>query len=435
MPDIENESDFDLTKGFVAIRKTSRTANEAFKLSATSPAEKREIIRDDAQHSDRSLELQHGAGLKEIDSPIKANETPKIIKPVMQTGVYARLGYIGAYIVQPQDDKQAQRAQDLLKDDYFIVPNIKMDLPVTVQTELRGSRRSVSSFYPEQSGIQLAHEKGIKGNKVQVMVLDTGCDADHIQFSETKINYRYIMPTDPRKRRNVRGFDPGGHGTHVCGIIAGKDVGVAPDVDLHVASVIESESVETSLRRVLSALDWLMSEVVNQDNNGNAVILNMSLGFKPIWTATGGANIQMIAVRSVLETLVDDFDVLPIVASGNDGPGNLRAPGSFPEVLSVGAVDLAGKQADFTSTGSIEFDGETRQVPDVWGYGVNIYSSLERNSDNRSVYAEKSGTSMATPYTTGIAALYAQHTGLTGNKLRAHLLKNVSAEGIATFAL
>jgi serine protease AprX len=428
-----NENNFDLAEGFVAIRKTSRTANKNTTLSSASISEKRNFIREDAQESNRSLELQRGAGLREIDSPARANETPKIIKPTYQTGIFARLGYIGAYVVQPQDDNQAQQAEDLLKEDYFIIPNLKMSLPITLKTELRGSRRNF--LYPEQSGINLAHEKGIKGNKIQVMVLDTGCDADHIQFSETKINYRYISPNAPRKRRNVRAFDPDGHGTHVCGIIVGKDVGVAPDVDLHVASVIESESIETSLRRVLSALDWLMSEVVNKDINGSAIILNMSLGFKPIWTASGGAGVQMLAVRSVLQTLVEDFEVLPIVASGNDGANNLRAPGYFPEVLSVGAVDFDGKPATFTSTGAIEVDGKMRQVPDVLGYGVNVYSALERNSDNRSVYAEKSGTSMATPYIAGIAALYAQHTGFTGNKLRQHLLENISSEGIARFVL
>lgn len=434
MTRVNHADDFDLTEGFIAIRKTSRTLNKKLGLSSASIEEKRNFIRDDAQESKRSLQLQDEIGLKEIDSPVHSSKPLKIIHPTEQKGIFARLGYLGAYIVQPEDKKQAEEAQDLLESDYFIIPNLNLDLPTSIKTAIRGSRRSTTNFYPEQSGVALAHDKGIKGNKVQVIVLDTGCDADHSQFSETKINYRYIVPTAPRRRRNVNGFDPDGHGTHVCGIIFGKDVGVAPDVVAHVASVIESESVETSLRRVLSAIDWAMSEVVKPDTNGSAVILNMSLGIESIWTAKNIVNVQMLAIRSVLQTLVNDFDVLPIVASGNDGANNLRAPGYFPEVLCVGAVDSSNQQADFTSTGEIEIDKKIRQVPDIWGYGVSVYSALERNSDKHSIYAEKSGTSMATPYVTGIAALYAQHTGFSGVQLRKHLIQN-SLDGVARFVL
>lgn len=432
------ETGFDLDDGFIAIRKQSRTAHDGSALTANSSwREKRKFIRDEAKHSERVKILQQDAGLKESNLNNSFSHQSNIIVPESNAGSFSRLGHVGAYIVRPLDVKQADEAKDILKDDYFIIPNIRLDLPVTIKTDIKGFRRqaTAATIYPESAGIRLAHDKNIKGERVHIMVLDSGCDADHVQFRGKHINYRYIVPTAPRKYRQVRGFDPDGHGTHVCGIIAGKDVGIAPDANLYVASVIESESVETSLRRIISALEWLTSEIVNDENSEGAVILNMSLGFKPIWTSSGGASIQIQAVRSVMQTLLEDFDILPVVASGNDGANNLRAPGYFPEVLSVGAVDYNNQQASFTSTGAIDPDGigQIRQVPDVWGYGVNIYSSFERNSENRSIYAEKSGTSMATPYTTGVAALYAQHTGLIGNELRQHILQNTDANGVVKF--
>jgi len=59
--------------------------------------------------------------------------------------------------------------------------------------------------------------------------------------------------------------------------------------------------------------------------------------------------------------------------------------------------------ADFSGNGSPD-PGVDK--PDVVGYGVGVYSSVERTFDGRPVYQRFNGTSMATPYAAGIAALY-----------------------------
>lgn len=59
------------------------------------------------------------------------------------------------------------------------------------------------------------------------------------------------------------------------------------------------------------------------------------------------------------------------------------------------------------------------------GFGVDILSSLERDKGNQSLYAKSSGTSMATPYVAGIAALYAERDGIAGKALK------VKVEGTA----
>ena len=69
----------------------------------------------------------------------------------------------------------------------------------------------------------------------------------------------------------------------------------------------------------------------------------------------------------------------------------------------------------------------------MWGLGVDVYSALERNNKNRSMYALKSGTSMATPYVSGIAALHAQLTGLQGAALRERIIETADDGNFVRF--
>jgi subtilisin family serine protease len=71
----------------------------------------------------------------------------------------------------------------------------------------------------------------------------------------------------------------------------------------------------------------------------------------------------------------------------------------------VGAVDSKLRPALFSGGGLSPVT--QRPEPDIVGFGVDILSSLERDINGQSVYAEMSGTSMAAPYVTGIAALIA----------------------------
>lgn len=340
-----------------------------------------------------------------------------------QTSNFIPLNYLGAYIVNSSDKKKIKEAQKSIDElDYEIVPDIQLSLPKPMCSG-KVFRRRKQILWSVESGIRQAHENGITGNGVLIGVLDTGCDADHIQFRKKPIDFRYV-PLRPGydNLRKVRGFDVDGHGTHVCGIIAGQHIGIAPGADLMVASVIESETYRTSLARIGIALDWMLSQFGSKENRSKPIIVNMSLGFRPEYLRKPDLEALMIGLRGFISTLVEDFDVLPVVAIGNDGPGSVRAPGYFPEILSVGAIDSHHKPARFSGGGLSPIDGEVQ--PDIVGYGVNIFSSLGRDINNRSLYKYMSGTSMAAPYVAGIAALYASADAkLQGKVLRQHLIK------------
>jgi len=149
----------------------------------------------------------------------------------------------------------------------------------------------------------------------------------------------------------------------------------------------------------------------------------MSLGFPPEALKLPAYRRAAEIFRKVLRTLTDDFGVLAVVAIGNDGVGQMRAPGFYPECLAVGAVDFEYNVADYSGGGISPISGKSK--PDIAGIGSDVVSAFERTMANRSRYVRMSGTSMASPYVAGIAALYASvKPDLQGVDLRKRLVSS-----------
>lgn len=352
----------------------------------------------------------------------EAESRPDVGLETVPQQTYVPLPLIQSYVLESDDPIQLTEARDVLESDYHVIPDVPFGLPEPVgRLERFADGANGGTTYPEATGVQAAHAEGNRGAGAVVAVLDSGCDADHVEFSDRIIEHRWVPLAAGAKPRDVRGFDTVNHGTHVSGIIGGKSVGIAPEATLLVASVIESETVPTSLLRIMKGLEWIIQRISAPENAAKPVILNMSLGFRREWLEpTQIANV-LIGVRLLLQHLIEDFDVLPVVAIGNDGPDTVRAPGYFPEVLSVGAVDSNLEPAPFSGGGPGPPPFEMLTTPAVVGVGVDVYSSLERDVGANSFYGRLSGTSMATPYVSAIAALVSAKTGLQGDQLRQHL--------------
>jgi subtilisin family serine protease len=331
--------------------------------------------------------------------------------PRFGQGIFTRqpaLGMAAAYFRSETAEKEARKALD---SEFEFVPNFPVSIPLRVPVDRVSATRGLAPLeaqeWPEDSGIAKAHKSGVRGAGVLVGVVDTGIDADHKEFSHFLggVPFRYV-PLFPKDvpPRDIRGFDTEGHGTHVCGILAGKSVGVAPEVSLSVAAVIESETTYTSLARVTFGLDWVMQQFSRVHVGQSPAVLSMSLGFPP-QPADVDANVFKLWVR-VTKRLLSELrqaNVLPVVAIGNEGPDTYRYPGVLEEVLGIGAVDFEGQVAAFSGSAR---PPDLPAKPDLVGYGVGVYSSVERDYVGRSAYQRFNGTSMATPYVAGIAALY-----------------------------
>src|SRR5206468_9398516 len=130
--------------------------------------------------------------------------------------------------------------------------------------------------------------------------------------------------------------DPGGHGTHVAGVLAGSGarssgefVGVAPEASIVDVRVLNGHGVGR-LSSILRGLQWV---VAHRAQYGLRVA-NLSLGAP----ANKPYQIDLLAAASEVAW---KSGVVVVVASGNGGPsgGTVQSPGIDPYVITVGATD------------------------------------------------------------------------------------------------
>lgn len=237
-----------------------------------------------------------------------------------------------------------------------------------------------------------------KGRGINVAVLDTGVYGAHPALNG-RVKDFVITDSLPRRISARPSFDAGQHGTHVCGTIAGRktpgnvSIGIAPEANLLVGAVLLGGS---TLSALLEGINWAVEK--------GADIINLSLGlpyYDPLFTV-------------LFDRLIRQYDILPVVAVGNENHGNTSSPGNASNALSVGAVEkMPRRQTDvafFSSGASLVFPGENPEVvtkPDVVAPGVQIFSCIPPQPTRKGIrkYSYLDGTSMATPHVAGVAAL------------------------------
>jgi hypothetical protein len=330
-------------------------------------------------------------------------------------GTFEDLQMLGVTAASFRDQHEAEKVASELHEDFEFVPDFALRLPdpqPRPQSRITGrqaARQLSAQAWSEASGISHAHQKGIDGRGVLVGALDTGVDAGHAEFKKKHINFRYVSfyPKHPdMPPRDVFGFDTDVHGTHVSGIMVGKTRGIVPNAEFYMASVIESETTLTSLTRVVHGLDWLLAKFAEPENRNLPAVVNLSLGFPATMPGDHAEYESRIrAIRYIIRDLLD-ANVLSIAAIGNSGEDTFGYPGAFSEALGVGAVDSRHIVASFSGNRRNIGEPIEAEKPDLVGYGVQVYSSVERDYAGRSYYGPLNGTSMASPYVTGIAALY-----------------------------
>jgi|GEM_PF-1025910 len=239
-----------------------------------------------------------------------------------------------------------------------------------------------------------------------IAVVDSGIDPSHPDFAGKILAFQNFVsapdPGCPTPPVPPAPWDDLGHGTHVASIATGTGAakaankGVAPGAALVVLKVFDCNGSAPE-SDILAALDWL---ITNKATYGVDVV-NMSFG-------VAAAGLDGTDVLSAATNVLAASGMVPVVAAGNSGPGrgSVNAPGVARWALTTGAIKanaLGRTLGEFSSRGPT---GDGRIKPDVLTPGVDILAASANTPGWW--YRYMSGTSMAAPLMSGVAALALQ---------------------------
>jgi subtilisin len=238
-----------------------------------------------------------------------------------------------------------------------------------------------------------------------IAILDTGISLSHPDLNVYR-QQTFVSET-------TSADDDNGHGTHVAGIAAAKDnsmgvVGVAPGARLWAVKVLDKNGAG-AISTIIKGIDYITQHADEID------VANLSFGCECSSPALD------VAINSSVQA-----GITYVVSAGNDHKdASTFSPASNPNVIAVSAIaDSDGKCGGLggpTNHGSddtlADFSNYGKAVS-IAAPGVNILSTYKDDS-----YTTLSGTSMASPFISGAAALYkASHKSASPSEVRDALL-------------
>jgi serine protease AprX len=240
---------------------------------------------------------------------------------------------------------------------------------------------------------------------------------------------------------NLRYLDTYGHGTHMAGIIAGRDpatttgtrfTGVAPGA--HIVNVkVASADGASDVSQIIAGIDWVVAH--RNDKGLNIRVLNLSYGTESVQPA------QLDPLAYAVEKAWE-AGIVVVVAGGNDGftANNLTMPAADPDVIAVGSSDWMGtdRRADDT-VAAFSNRGNAARHPDVLALGRSVVSlrspgsyidrtypaaRLSATADPAQRFLRGSGTSQAAAVISGsVALLLQQRPSLKPDEVKGLLMR------------
>ncbi len=244
--------------------------------------------------------------------------------------------------------------------------------------------------------------------RIVVAIIDTGVDVGHPELSGQTVEGKSFVdaldPAHPGQRGSV--LDGAGHGTHVAGIVAAAENGVGITGVAPRCRIMPVKTLDHEERGFASDVAAGIMYAVDH----GARVMNLSLG------SYGGSRVLERAVARAI-----DRGVVVVAAMGNDrmdpelGYGAAPSyPAALPGVIAVAAHDETGRICSFSNAGR----WVTLAAP-----GEAIWSTFPREGSDPGAPLELlSGTSMATPFVSGVVALLLSlHPDWTPSQVRRRL--------------
>src|SRR6266571_1823853 len=200
-------------------------------------------------------------------------------------------------------------------------------------TSLAWPPGQIASLYTREVGASRVWSQGGSGRGVSVAVLDSGVARDP---DLTQTSNRILASVGFAGPRDSARPDPGGHGTHIAGTIAGDGtssggqfVGVAPRANIVDVQVLDHDG-HGRKSSIIRGLEW----VLHYQATYNIRVVNLSFG------APAQSSYRHDPLTAAVETAWK-HGLVVVAAAGNGGPnsGSVVTPGVDPFAVTVGATD------------------------------------------------------------------------------------------------
>jgi subtilisin family serine protease len=205
-------------------------------------------------------------------------------------------------------------------------------------------------------------------------IYGNGIDDDHNGYTDDVLGWNFVS-------NNNNPYDDNGHGTHVAGIIAAENngagaIGIAYDAKIMPIKVLDSQGYSTNNTSIAQGIYYAA-------NNG-ANVINLSFG--------GGYSSEI----DQAVTYASQKGAVVVMAAGNSGASSPIYPAQLAtqKGIAVGSIDWSFRLASTSNRAG------SRAINYVVAPGVDIFSTLPGNR-----FGTLSGTSMATPTVSAIAAM------------------------------
>jgi Subtilase family/Peptidase inhibitor I9 len=272
---------------------------------------------------------------------------------------------------------------------------VEQDQVYTANTTQSGATWGIDRIDQRNLPLSGTYTYNFTGAGVHAYIIDTGIRATHTQFGGRVSAQGFTSINDGNGTS-----DCNGHGTHVSGTVGSATYGVAKGVTLHAVRVLDCNGSGTT-SGVIAGVDWVTQ------NHVSPSVANMSLG--------GG-------VSSTLDSAVANSiasGVTYAIAAGNSNADACNAsPARVSTALTVGSTTSTDARSSFSNFGT---------CVDLFAPGSSITSTWNTSDTATNTI---SGTSMATPHVTGVAALYLSQFGNQSPATVAAALVNNGTSGV-----
>ncbi len=287
------------------------------------------------------------------------------------------------------------------------------------------------------ANVQSAWKSGYTGKGVDVALIDSGVSETTGLTSGNVVNGPDLSLESPDPA--VAHRDTFGHGTHMAGIIAGRDavgtpksyadpqklVGVAPDARLINIKVAAADG-GVDVSQVIAALGWATQHA--HDPGLNIRVVNLSFG-------TDSTQSYLIDPLAYAAEAAWRNGIVVVVAGGNDGTNRptLSDPAIDPSIIAVGGEDPMGTVTTSDDTvPAFASHGTTGRHVDLVAPAVHVISLRDPGSEIDLTYPEGrvgtrffrgSGTSQSTAVVSGaVAVLLQKYPKLTPDQVKKLLM-------------